>query len=75
MTWSWKYHPDEHYVAAEAPPALLAEVERRADELVRAAEARYLDGTGHQGPGEGLRTAAVSNLASSASASARSPIL
>ncbi|MFJ1793986.1 hypothetical protein [Kitasatospora griseola] len=61
MTWSWEYRPDEQYVAAEAPPALLAEVERRADELVRAAEARYLDGTGHQGPGEGLKTAAVSS--------------
>jgi len=34
-------------------------LEQRADELVRAAEARYLDGTGFQGPGEGLRTATV----------------
>ncbi|WP_404868660.1 hypothetical protein ACI1MP_12210 [Kitasatospora griseola] len=75
MTWSWEYHPDDQYVAAEAPPALLAEVELLADELIRAAEARYLNGTGHPGTGEDLRTAAVSNLASSASASARSPIL
>ncbi|MFJ5233898.1 hypothetical protein ACIQBJ_28855 [Kitasatospora sp. NPDC088391] len=61
MTWSWEYHPDEQHVAAGAPPALLAEVASRADELVRAAEARYLDGTTHQGPGEGLRTIAVAD--------------
>ncbi|MGW4383358.1 hypothetical protein [Kitasatospora sp. NPDC004531] len=61
MTWAWEYHPDEQYVAAEAPPTLLAEVERCADELVRAAEARYLDGTGHQGPGEPMKTAAVTS--------------
>ncbi|MFI9785818.1 hypothetical protein ACIHEI_20300 [Kitasatospora sp. NPDC051984] len=36
-------------------------MEQRADELVRAAEARYLDGTGYQGPGEAMKTAAVTN--------------
>ncbi|MFF2626536.1 hypothetical protein ACFVUN_12280 [Kitasatospora griseola] len=61
MTWSWEYHPDEQDVAAEAAPALLAEVEQRADELVRAAEACCLDGTGYQGPGEAMRTAAVAS--------------
>ncbi|GGZ88153.1 hypothetical protein [Streptomyces bluensis] len=45
MTWQWEYDPDEQHVAGGAPPAFLAEVEKKADELVRAAEAFYLDGT------------------------------
>ncbi|TDC62893.1 hypothetical protein [Streptomyces hainanensis] len=49
MSWAWEYAPDEETVAAGAPPVLVAEVEKRADELVRAAEALYLDGTTCQG--------------------------
>ncbi|MFF0294492.1 hypothetical protein ACFYST_24335 [Kitasatospora sp. NPDC004614] len=49
MTWSWEYLPDEQYVAGDAPPAFVAEVERTADELVRAAAARWLDGTLYRG--------------------------
>ncbi|XUL89849.1 hypothetical protein ACQ86D_27170 [Streptomyces galilaeus] len=51
MTWQWEYDPDETHVAGGAPPALLAEVEKKADELVRAASAYYLDGTVYQGEG------------------------
>ncbi|MFI6409129.1 hypothetical protein [Streptomyces sp. NPDC050548] len=51
MTWQWEYDPDETHVAGGAPPALLAEVEKKADELVRAASAYYLDGTTYQGEG------------------------
>lgn len=34
MTWRWEYDPSEAYVIGEAPPAFVAEVEKRADELV-----------------------------------------
>lgn len=40
MTWQWEYDPDEQHVAGGAPPAFLAEVEKKADELVRAAVGR-----------------------------------
>lgn len=45
MTWSWEYLPSEEYVISEAPPAFVAEVEKKADELVRVAGGLYLDGT------------------------------
>ncbi|AQT72205.1 MULTISPECIES: hypothetical protein [Streptomyces] len=48
MSWTWEYDPGEENVAGGAPPAFVAEVEKRADELVRAAEALYLDGTTYQ---------------------------
>ncbi|MGW5127454.1 hypothetical protein ACWEQ7_26120 [Streptomyces sp. NPDC004069] len=51
MTWQWEYDPDEQHVAGDAPPAFLAEVEKKADELVRAAAAFYLDGTTFEGEG------------------------
>ncbi|MCX4749076.1 hypothetical protein OG455_26810 [Kitasatospora sp. NBC_01287] len=51
MSWAWEYDPSMEYVAAGAPSALLKEVEKLADELVRAASAFYLDGTGYQGDG------------------------
>ncbi|WP_329583811.1 hypothetical protein OG500_26260 [Kitasatospora sp. NBC_01250] len=38
-------------MAGGAPAALIAEVEKKADELVRAASAFYLDGTGYEGDG------------------------
>ncbi|MCM1945135.1 hypothetical protein NC315_07070 [Streptomyces sp. G2] len=49
MSWRWEYDPSEEHVAGGAPPAFIAEVERKADELVRAAEALYLDGSLFQG--------------------------
>ena len=51
MTWQWEYDPDEQHVAGGAPPAFLAGIEKKADELVRAAAAFYLDGTTYQGEG------------------------
>ncbi|MEU9190087.1 hypothetical protein AB0D14_37265 [Streptomyces sp. NPDC048484] len=48
MTWRWEYDPGEEYVIGGAPPAFVAEVEKRADELVRAASAFYLAGTGYR---------------------------
>jgi hypothetical protein len=59
VTWGWEYVPDEETVAAGAPPAFLAEVEKKADELVRAAEALYLHGPGYQGMDEGAKHAFV----------------
>lgn len=41
MTWRWEYDPDEAYVIGGAPPAFVAEVEKKADALVRAASAFY----------------------------------
>ncbi|MFJ4472957.1 hypothetical protein ACIP2X_36460 [Streptomyces sp. NPDC089424] len=59
MSWSWEYVPDEETVASGAPPAFLAEVEKKADELVRAAEALHLHGATWQGADEGARHAFV----------------
>ncbi|MFC5661801.1 hypothetical protein ACFP3U_02250 [Kitasatospora misakiensis] len=55
MTWSWEYLPSEQHVTTGAPTDFLAAVEQRAAELVRAAEALYLDGTSYQGSGEPMR--------------------
>lgn len=46
--WHWEYDPDEtHVIGGPTPahPAFVAEVEKRADEIARAAEALHLDGT------------------------------
>ncbi|MET9696004.1 hypothetical protein ABZY31_03625 [Streptomyces sp. NPDC006529] len=59
MTWRWEYDPSEEHVAAGAPPAFVAEVEKAADELVRAAEALYLDGRAYREMGP---KGAVTNL-------------
>ncbi|MCM2427634.1 hypothetical protein [Streptomyces sp. RKAG337] len=48
MNWSWEYDPNEEHLIGGAPAALVAAVEKRADELALAAEALYLDGTTHQ---------------------------
>jgi hypothetical protein len=64
MSWSWEYEPDEKFVIGgenPAPPAFVIQVEERAEELVRAAEAHYLDGTTFQGAGEGTKTATVAD--------------
>jgi hypothetical protein len=49
VTWSWEYEPSEEYVAAGAPPTLIIEVEKRAGELARAAEALYVHGVAYEG--------------------------
>ncbi|MGW3252001.1 hypothetical protein ACWDCX_15675 [Streptomyces fungicidicus] len=49
MSWTWEYVFGAEEAARTAPPAFLAEVERRADELVRAAEAQYLHGPPYDG--------------------------
>ena len=59
MTWTWEYVPDEEHVAGQAPPAFIAMVEGKADEIVRAAEALHLDGTGFEGISEGAKDAFV----------------
>ncbi|MEV1026777.1 hypothetical protein [Streptomyces sp. NPDC050264] len=48
MSWSWEY-AFEAETESRAAPAFLAEVEQRADELVRAAEAVHLHGRDHEG--------------------------
>ncbi len=57
MTWSWEYLPSEEYVIGGAPPAFVAEVEKKADELVRAAEVLYLDGASYRGENPKSKTA------------------
>lgn len=49
MSWAWEYDPSEEHVIGGAPQALLAEIEKAADELVRAAAAFYLDGSTYEG--------------------------
>ncbi|MFD8483232.1 hypothetical protein [Kitasatospora sp. NPDC059673] len=55
MSWGWEYLPDAEHIAGGFPAGFLAAVELRAAEPVRAAEARYLDGTSYEGPGEPMR--------------------
>jgi hypothetical protein len=59
VTWRREYVPDEETVASGAPQAFLVEVEKKADELVRAAEALYLHGPAYQEMDEGARHAFV----------------
>ncbi|MCX5558580.1 hypothetical protein [Streptomyces sp. NBC_00038] len=59
MTWQWEDVPDEETVAAGAPPAFIHEVEKKADELVKAAEAVHLHGPAYQGADEGAKHAFV----------------
>ncbi|GAA2270614.1 hypothetical protein GCM10010145_01330 [Streptomyces ruber] len=47
MSWAWEYAFSAEQAARTAPPAFLAEVERKAAELVRAAEALYVHGRAH----------------------------
>ncbi|MFF7111932.1 hypothetical protein ACFY91_06440 [Streptomyces albogriseolus] len=49
MSWTWEYVFGAEEAARTAPPAFLTEIERKADELVRAAEALYLHGPTHGG--------------------------
>ncbi|TVL94484.1 hypothetical protein CD790_02200 [Streptomyces sp. SAJ15] len=54
--WGWEYDPDARHVIGETPNlAFVAQVEERADELVRAAAALFLNGTAYQGRSPGLR--------------------
>ncbi|GAA1401096.1 hypothetical protein GCM10009639_42920 [Kitasatospora putterlickiae] len=55
MTWSWEYLPSQERVTGGAPAPFLAVVEEKAAELVRAAEALHLDGSGYHGSGEPMR--------------------
>ena len=59
MTWRWEYEPDEGTVAGGAPAGFLAEVEKMADELVRAAEVLHLHGPGYQDADEEAKYAFV----------------
>ncbi|CAM5728743.1 hypothetical protein [Streptomyces fumanus] len=49
MSWKWEYAFGAEEAARRAPADFLAQVERKADELVRAAEALHLHGRAHQG--------------------------
>ncbi|MFF4156776.1 hypothetical protein [Streptomyces sp. NPDC001678] len=49
MSWTWEYVPDERHVADGAPPVLVSQVEERAAELVRAAEALHVEGQAYDG--------------------------
>ncbi|RVU17959.1 hypothetical protein EOT10_33205 [Streptomyces antnestii] len=49
MSWRWEYVFAAAAAAPSAPPAFLAEVERKAEELVRTAEALHLHGRSHEG--------------------------
>ncbi|MFI9306246.1 hypothetical protein [Streptomyces triculaminicus] len=48
--WAWEYDPDPEYVIGGIDNlAFVARIEERADELVRAAAALYLDGAKYTG--------------------------
>ncbi|MFE1026850.1 hypothetical protein ACFW5I_20165 [Streptomyces sp. NPDC058818] len=49
MSWGWEYVFGAEEAARTAAPAFLTEVERKAAELVRAAEAQYLHGRAYEG--------------------------
>ncbi|MFI1797570.1 hypothetical protein ACH427_09465 [Streptomyces sp. NPDC020379] len=55
-TWAWEYDPDPGYVIGGIDDlAFIAKVEQRADELVRAATALYLDGAKYTGTSPRVR--------------------
>ncbi|MBW8736137.1 hypothetical protein [Streptomyces sp. NRRL WC-3618] len=47
MSWKWEYAFGAEAAARTAPAAFLGAVERKADELVRAAEALHVHGRAH----------------------------
>ncbi|WNZ10097.1 hypothetical protein [Streptomyces sp. 11x1] len=49
MSWKWEYAFGAEEAARTAPSGFLAGVEKRADELVRAAEAFHVHGRAHDG--------------------------
>ncbi|SBT93252.1 hypothetical protein GA0115233_106027 [Streptomyces sp. DI166] len=49
MSWKWEYAFGAEEAARTAPGDFLAEVARRAEELVRAAEAFHVHGRAHDG--------------------------
>ncbi|GCB46787.1 hypothetical protein [Streptomyces sp. NL15-2K] len=49
MSWKWEYAFGAEEAARTAPADFLAEVVRKADELVRAAEAVHVHGRAHAG--------------------------
>ncbi|MFH0517330.1 hypothetical protein ACHBTE_09140 [Streptomyces sp. M41] len=49
MTWKWEYAFGAEEAVRTAPAGFLAEVHRKADELVRAAEALHVHGQAHAG--------------------------
>ncbi|MFI5795341.1 hypothetical protein [Streptomyces sp. NPDC051677] len=49
MSWKWEYAFAAEESARAAPADFLTAVERKADELVRAAEALHIHGRAHEG--------------------------
>ncbi|PWI07214.1 hypothetical protein DIZ27_29390 [Streptomyces sp. NWU339] len=49
MSWKWEYAFGAEETARTAPADFLAGVKRKADELVRAAEAVHIHGRAHEG--------------------------
>jgi hypothetical protein len=49
VSWKWEYAFGAEETARTAPAEFLAEVEVKADELVRAAEALHIHGRAHDG--------------------------
>jgi hypothetical protein len=49
VSWKWEYAFGAEKAARTAPTSFLAEVESKADELVRAAEAFHVHGQAHDG--------------------------
>ncbi|MFB8773622.1 hypothetical protein [Streptomyces broussonetiae] len=47
MSWTWEYAFGTEEAARSAPSAFLTQAERKAAELVRAAEALYVHGRAH----------------------------
>ncbi|CAL9299667.1 hypothetical protein [Streptomyces sp. SudanB182_2057] len=50
MSWKWEYAFGAEEAARTAPAAFLADVARKAEELLRAAETLYLHGPAHRQP-------------------------
>ncbi|GAA0659804.1 hypothetical protein GCM10009601_16730 [Streptomyces thermospinosisporus] len=49
MSWKWEYAFGAEQTARTAPAEFLTHVEKKAEELVRAAEAMHLHGRAHAG--------------------------
>ncbi|MEU6115949.1 hypothetical protein ABZ840_15660 [Streptomyces sp. NPDC047117] len=51
MSWKWEYAFGAEQASRTAPSEFVAAVEKKAAELMRMCEAKYLDGTLHQDAG------------------------
>lgn len=64
MTWAWEHEFNEQFVIggqSPLPPAVVVQVEKKVEKIVRAAESLHLPRATYQGASEGTKTATVTD--------------